>query len=216
MIYVLLALALLAALTVTLGRQADTGGDDLSADQAELLALEVVSYASAVKNTVDQMVITGSVPASLIFARPQDGASFDNPPHVNKVYHPGGGGLSFEPADRNLFSGTDTTPVGGWYLGRFNNIAWTPTSAHDIVLTAHDIGRMTCERINKKITGNTTIPALSGTGDPPTYYIAQVQGGITNATLTATECAACNGFLALCVSNSAGTQWTYYNIISGE
>lgn len=216
MIYVLLALALLAALTVTLSRQAETGGDDLSQEQAELLALKVTSYAGSVKNTVDQLMMSGSQVTDIVYARPQDGASFDNPPHIHKVYHPGGGGLPFDPPERNIFSGTDTTPAGGWYLGRFNNIAWTPTGANDIVLAAHDIGRAVCERLNREITGSTTIPALGGTGDPATYFIAQAQGGVANANLTATECAACNGLPALCVSNTAGTQWTYYSIISGQ
>ena len=53
MIYILLALALLAGLTMVLNRGNDTGGDDLSKDKAELLALQATAYAGAAKNAVN-------------------------------------------------------------------------------------------------------------------------------------------------------------------
>ncbi len=214
MIYILIALALLGALTMVLSRGGNEGGDSLAEDQAELLTTRMSATAGAVKGVVDQMMMSGTAIASLNFITPDD-AAYDTPPNHNKVFHPDGGGLTLD-ADPKLFTGADTTPEPGWYLGRFNNIAWTPTAANDIVLAAHDISSAVCANINEKITGDDTIPALAGTGDPATYFINTSFGGPANANLTATECAACEGFPQLCVSDTGGTQFTYYSIISGQ
>ena len=227
MIYILLALALLAGLTMVLSRGNDQAGDTLSSDQAELLTTRMTAYAGVAKNAVDQMMMSGTNINNLSFLRPNQD-SFDDAPFINKLHHPEGGGLSLDSADDNLFTGAGTEPPPGWYIGRFNNIEWTPTTANDIVLAAHDISQAVCASINKKITGSTDIPALAGTGDPATYFIdsaingpldvgtGQPTAGVANADLTIVECADCEGYPSLCVSGNAATQWTYYSIISGQ
>lgn len=214
MIYILIALALLGALTMVLSRGGSEGGDSLSEDQAELMTTRMTATAGVAKNAVDQMMMSGTAITALDFVIPSN-AAYDTPPHHNKLFHPDGGGLTLD-VDPKLFTGTDTTPVPGWYIGRFNNIAWTPTAANDIVLAAHDISGSVCANINKKITGSETIPVLAGTGDPATYFINTSFGGPANANLTNVQCAACEGFPQLCVSNTGATQFTYYNIISGQ
>ena len=214
MIYILIALALLGALTMVLARGGSEGGSDLTADQAELMTTRMTATSGVAKNAVDQMMMSGTSVSSLNFVTPNV-ASYDTAPHYNKVFHPDGGGLSLE-KDAKLFTGTDTTPVPGWYMGRFNNIEWTPTAANDVVLAAHDISQAVCANINKKITGDGAIPVLLGTGDPATYFVNTSFGGPANANLTTAICAACEGHPALCVSNTGATQFTYYSIISGQ
>jgi hypothetical protein len=213
MIYILLALALLGALTFTLTRQAEQGGDDISRDQAELLATDTTSYVGAAKNVVDQMMMTGSNPSAISFVRPNQ-ASFDIAPHIHKVYHPSGGGLTLEAADAKLFTDTGTTPPPGWYMGRFNHVEWTPTTAQDILFVAYGISKSVCEILNKKITGTTTIPALAT--NPAAYFVDASITAVANADFTNTVCPSCVGYPSLCVSNAGGTQWIYYNIIAGR
>lgn len=217
LLYILLALGLLGLLTMTLRNQSDqAGGENLEKEQAQLYATKMVAYAAAVKNVVDQMTMSGTPPSKIITLNPKD-IGFDTPPHIDKVFHPDGGGLSYQGASTPPFQGIDT-PVapGGWYLGRFNNIEWTPTTAPDIILTAFRIDRPVCELINRQITGSTDIPAIGGTGDMWTYLVNDFYHGAGNADLTQVVCPECEGYPALCVSNAAADNYSYYNIISGQ
>ena len=71
MIYVLIAVALFAALSMTLGRQSDTNeGDTLNDSQAELFATQLIDYAVQAKSVADQMTLIGlasgaSMPSTL-------------------------------------------------------------------------------------------------------------------------------------------------------
>lgn len=190
------------------------GGDNLEKEQAQLYATKIVAYAASIKNTIDQMLMTGTPQASLVFLNPQE-AAFDTPPHINKIFHPDGGGLNYEAATAPPFQGVDDlTNAGGWYIGRFNNVEWTPSTSNDIIITAHRIDRSACEYINRQITGTTDIPAL--TGETETYLVDDSYHSTGTADLTETVCADCEGYPALCVSNSGATSFSYYNIISGQ
>jgi hypothetical protein len=214
MIYILLALALLAGLTVALSRSADVGGDNLDYEQNELLTSRTIAYAGSAKNVVDQMTMSGTSIDNLSYVRPNQ-TSFDTSPHHNKVYHPSGGGLTLAASDAGVFA-TGLTPQAGWYMGRFNNIAWTTTTAQDVIFTAYGISQAICQGINKKITGAITIPPLQGTGNPLTYFVDSTISSVANANLTNVECPQCEGYPSMCVSNGAGTIFAYYNIISAQ
>jgi len=212
MVYILLAIALLAALTMTMMRGNETGGDDLSKDEAELLAAQVIAYAGSAKQVVDNMMMSGTPVASLNFVMPNQ-TSFDTGSHIHKVYHPAGGGLNYKAADPKIFD-TTTTPTQGFYIGRFNNTVWTQTTAFDVMFTAYGLKRPICESINKKITGSTTIPAFAGGGKSRTVEV--IHHGIGNLEFTNLNCAGCEGFPAMCASDVAGTVFIYYNIISPQ
>ena len=212
MIYILLALALLAGLTMVLNRGNEAGGDSLDKDKAELLTLQLTAYAGSAKNAVDQMMMSGTPVASLNFVVPSD-ASFNTGSNIHKVYHPAGGGLTFEKPDPAIFDTSTPTMPGGWYMTRANNIEWTPTTAADVVLVAWRINRSLCENINKKITGSITIPALAV---PANVFLGTVNGAPANANLMIADCATCDGYPSLCVSNTAVDTFAYYSIISGQ
>lgn len=213
MIYILLALALLAGLTMVLNRSNDTGGDDLAKDKAELLALQVTAYAGSAKNAVDQMLMSGTPVTSLNFVLPSDPA-FDTGSNIHKVYHPAGGGLTYKRADATIFDTTSSySTLGGWYMTRTNNVEWTPTTAPDVLLVAWRIHKTLCENINKKITGSTAIPAIAA---PVEIFLGTSNGATSNANFMIADCAACNGYPALCVSNASLNNFAYYNIISGQ
>lgn len=213
MIYILLAIALLGGLTMSLMRQDSQGGDDLSQDQAEFMAAEILGYSAAAQNVIDQMIITGANPADLDFALPS-ATSFNTAPYFNKFYHPQGGGMNFKPATTRLFdmSSGVTNPLPGFYITRPNNIEWTPTTAPDIVVAAYYIPKTVCETINKKITGSTTIPNVPDIIKEKLIHGPTVGFGYTNSTFTKIDCPACEGYSALCI-NRSGAAYTFYSII---
>lgn len=212
LIYILLALALLAGLTMVLSRGAGTGGDDLSADKAELSTTRMVAYAGSAKNVVDQMLMSGSQPGDLIPLRP-DQLGFDTGVNIHKIYHPAGGGLSYKKPTSDIFITAAGAPAPGWYFTNEMNVEWTPTSANDLVLVAYRIHRNICENINKKITGSTAIPALQHV--MANIFLTAADGG-GGAALDTAACAECKGYPSLCVSDNAQAEYSYYNIISAQ
>lgn len=208
MIYVLLAIALLAALSMTLTRQSGTGGNDLSQEEADMLALQVIAYAASAQQVVEQMVMSGTPVANLNFLPPNHG-NFAVGPDIHKIYHPAGGGLNYKQTDSRIFI-ERPTPNGGWYMVRFNNVEWTPTTQHDVILTAFNINKLVCEAINKKITGNAkSVPGFMGLASA---LVGSENGAGGNNDLTADICPNCEGHSSLCIDNTAGA-YSFYSIL---
>lgn len=211
LIYVLLALALLGGLTMILAKQSSEESDT-SYERNELLVTKMVAYAASAKQVVDQMMMTGTTPANINLERPQD-TNFDTPPFTHKVYHPDGGGLSYQDPSADIFITATDIPLPGWYFSDEMNVDWTPTTANDIVLVAYRIQKSVCEAINKKITGSTNIPALPS-GMAQVFLTAADGGGGSNLDVAA--CADCEGYPSMCVSNVAQDAYSYYNIIVAQ
>lgn len=218
MVYVLIAIVLFAALSMTIGRQTDTSeADDLDDGKAELYATQLIAYATQAKSAVDQMLFTGAQIGDLVFTLPSE-AGFNTAPTLYKVYHPDGGGLNpgtlrSETIDQNI-----ADPVAGWYLGRFNNVEWTRTTGTDVILVAFQIKKSICEKINEKIRGTTAIPVMTS----PIRNVMiddAFYGGAGNTDLTTDPggtpiCADCDKRASLCVEDSAGGTYGFYTVIA--
>lgn len=209
MIYVLLAIALFGVLTATLsGQNSDADGQDIDDEQIEFYASELLEYSAAAKSVIDQMLITGSTIDDLDFINPTS-AGFDTPPHIHKVFHPSGGGLNYNATPNNDIM-TITDVNAGWHTQKSINVDWTPTSSNDVLLSAYQINRQICEKINSKISGSDTVPTL--TSSATDYFIDDA----TNTNLTVSACASCEGFPSLCVENAAQTNYTFYTILAAR
>ncbi len=207
LVYVLIAIVLFAALGFTLSRQTQNSSTkEIDSAKADILAMDMLSYSVQTKSVIDQMIFTGSNIAGLVFTLPSE-AGFGTSPHIHKIFHPEGGGLSLANLPSKATAQVSTPPDAGWYLGRFNNVEWSKGSGTDVILTAHQIAKPVCESINKNVTGSITIPAL--TGSLSTYL---VDTG-TNNDLTAAVCAACDGYMSLCVSNNAADTYSFYSVL---
>lgn len=208
LIYVLIAIVLFGALSFTLSRQGSTTGtDEISDASAEILAMELITYSAQVKSVIDQMMITGSDIDDFVFTLPSE-SGFNTAPHIHKIYHPQGGGLTPAILSEKSIQQAGSTPPPGWYLGRFNNVEWTASTGNDVLLTAYQIGESICEKINENITGLPSIPALNGNMDD---YLVDTG---TNNDLNIANCTACEGYSALCVSNSSVNAYSFYTLVA--
>ena len=163
MVYVLIVVALFAAITFVLSRQTDsTETDALSDERAEILASNIQQSAMSLKQSVEQMIWTGTSIDDLDFSTPDDGAAYDAGSLGDKVFHPAGGNVILPRIPDAAINQTDTNPPARWYIGRFNNIDWTPTAANDVVLAAFQLNEAVCRRLNLRLVGDETIPALAG------------------------------------------------------
>ncbi|HEU4838332.1 MAG TPA: hypothetical protein VFS88_02855 [Micavibrio sp.] len=211
LIYILLALALLAGLTMVLSRGASTGGDDLAADQAELATTRMVAYAGSAKSAVDQMLMSGSQLSDLVLLRPNQ-VGFDAGSNIHKIYHPAGGGLAYKEPTSDIFVIAAGPPASGWYFTGETNVEWTPSTAADLIFVAYRIHMSVCENINRKITGSANVPALTVMDG---LFLPTLDGG-WGGTLDTAACAECEGYPSLCVANNAETDYIYYNIIEAQ
>ncbi len=214
LVYVLIAVALFAALSFTLMRSTDTGeAGTMSDDKAELYATQIISYAGQAKNVIEQMKFSGSDADELDFSRPGEagytaGTQADR---VHHVFHPEGGGLNYTPLPGDAILQINSDPVPGWYMGRFNNVEWTPTTAQDVILVAHQIKKEICEKINEKITGNTTIPVWA-TESPEFLIDEDAPHGYGNSNFSIAVCNACEGYDSLCIVDVTGS-YSFYNLM---
>lgn len=218
LIYVLIAVALFAALSFTLGRQTDSDEvGSLDDGRAELFATQLISYAAQSASVIDQMLITGSEIDDLDFTLPT-AAGFNTAPHIHKVYHPAGGGLNPGRIPEAATTNAITDPAAGWYLGRFNNVEWTPSASHDVVLVAYQIAEPICAKINEHITGSTAIPVMTDSIRETMIDDALYTG--SNIDLTTDNagdiCPDCDRVPSLCVQNQATSAYGFYSILADQ
>jgi len=208
MVYILIAIALFGALTLTLSRQNDgADGQGISDEMAALYTNELIQYVASAQNVVDQMIFSGTDIGELNFVNPTS-AGFNTGSNVHKVFHPQGGGLNYQ-EKFNSDIGVGTTYQ--WFVQNNLNIEWTETTANDVMIMAYNIKQNICEEINKKINGSATIPAttvdLEDIFDPD------------NATETAfdtTNCSDCEDYPSLCISNDAADTYGFYSILATQ
>jgi len=208
LIYILIAVVLFAALGFTLSRsmRGDSDAGALSDDRADMLAQELINYASQAGSVVQQMTTMGGTePGNLIFLKPSD-AGFNTPPNINKVFHPAGGGLNvYNVTSDALFNPTELTMRRAWHMKANTNVEWTPSAANDVLLTFIDLNPKLCAAINKRLTGSATIPTTT-----INYSTVFETPGTEN--FTATLCPDCVGKTKLCVVNTV-PRYAYYNIL---
>ena len=215
MIYVLIVIALFAAITFIVARGTTTSEQGaVNLDKANVYANQIIQVSNQVKQGVDEMIYSGSTIDELDFCLPSDACYAAGPTNVHKVFHTDGGGIAVPRLPTEAAHEVDANPPPGFYIGRFNNVEWTPTAGHDVILVAHQIAKSVCQKIDEILTGSSTIPALDQT--PAKYLIDASRHTGGTADLTAANCAGCASMPALCVSNPAGTMWTYYNIIEQQ
>lgn len=215
MIYVLVIIALFAALSFILARQGDTSETNIiPQEKIELYATSILQTSAQLKNALDQMTYTGTDIDEMDFKLPSD-ANYDVGSNIHKVFHPEGGGVILPQLPVEAIEEFNTDPAPGWYLGRFNNVEWTPSTNNDVILTAHQLNKAVCEKINEKLTGSTAIPALNGDINETLIDVAFHSNG-PNIDLDTGECAACEGYSQLCVVNNVTTMYSYYSIAAQQ
>lgn len=215
LIYVLIAIVLFAALSFTLSRQTDTSETSfMDSSEVEILANRLINYSAQTESVINQMTFGGTIVANLDFTRPGEtgfnaGTAAGN---INKVYHPQGGGLNAGEFPAKVAGTASGVVDPGWYLGRFNNIEWTATTADDVLLTAFNIREDICAKINQKITGSSAIPTISPPANLHDLLINPAEHGAgSGSDFTVARCAACEGYMSLCVQR--GGIYGFYTVI---
>ena len=126
MIYVLIVVALFAALSFVMARNSGSGEQGtLDTQRINVYASQIVQMSNQVKQGVDQVLYSGSAISNLNFCLPGE-VCFTSAPLFNNVFHPEGGGMIRPVLQAETIHAVDNDPDPGWYVGRFNDVKWTP------------------------------------------------------------------------------------------
>jgi type II secretory pathway pseudopilin PulG len=215
-LYILIAVILFAGLmfTISRSRQSESVGT-LTEGRAQVAANAILSYATSAQNAISNLDIVGTDANTIDFTLPSD-ATFNNAPTIHKLFHPDGGSLTYKPLPIDASADDGAGLDAGFYIGRFNNIEWTPTAADDVVFVAFEISQDVCAAINLQLTGSDAIPNLVGNTMENLLIDDAVHGG-SNSNFEIASCAACNEKPALCVSKiAADTKYGFYSIMIAQ
>ncbi len=218
LIYVLIAIALFAALSMTLGRQTNTSeASSLSDEKAELYATQLISYAAQAKSAVDQMIFSGTDVADLDFVRPGEagfeaGAMADK---IKRVYHPDGGGLIAAqlPEEALDMVMVNNGAVPGWYMVH-NVIDWAKTGAQDVILTAYPVNGKVCQKINEKVIGDAAMPLI--TDDEPYSYFIDASSPLVTDPSGLFNCTGCYKRSSLCIKDSNDGMYAFFTVLADQ
>lgn len=211
LIYILIGVALFAALSYTFSRNASTGSTNLTNEQVTLYANQLINQAQQMEQVVQQMLMTGSTIDDIDFTKPGEAGYGTNAQH--QVYHPSGGGMNYSipPTGHPIWDpDLSATYNRGWLSETSTNVVWTKTTENDIIYTFLDLDRPICEKINEIISGNTNVPTL-GLGVEAYFNEAS-----SSSDLNETNCPGCEGNYRMCVENGAQSTQAFYNIIASE
>jgi hypothetical protein len=204
LVYILVAIALLAALTYVIS--SDSRGNQTSQiDDArvKILASDLIRYVTTADMAVKQMTAFGTDFNQILFDLPSSGGFTTTP--TLQVYHPRGGGLTVFQANPNYF---DTVGTTGWQFQGNTNVGWSQTAATDLILSFINVNEQVCAQVNQQLYKDPTIPVTT-----VNFTDSFTEGG-TDADFIAAECAACANRKSFCISD--GTTRAFYSVIGSR
>lgn len=154
---ILIAVALLAALSYAVTQSNRGGVGALSDEKAELYAAEILEYAQVVTNAVAQLRLRGcdeteiSFENNIVTGYVNSNAPSDNTCHV---FHPAGGGLSWNVPDDGMIDGVAN--ADNWAIYGSNEIENIGTTGGndvnvDLTLFLENIHNVICLNINERL-----------------------------------------------------------------
>jgi hypothetical protein len=171
--FILLAITLMAALTLMLSRGGSSSEQTADFERIKIAVTKLLRYAKSMEETVRRMqMINGCSENELSFFQP-DHPMFDYPPHYENasapadgrcnVFGPNGGGLSILRAPMAL------DPVVTVHIPEGNNtpkvaksrVIGVGTSAPDLVLDFHFKNADACAAINRIMHGFSSFPTIN-------------------------------------------------------
>lgn len=142
--FVLLAVALLAALTMTMTRSSDTIEQSGDAERARILASDLMRYTGGIQAAINKMLLQGVSESDLCFHAPEwghnsyNGASCTNP--ANQIFGSEGGAVKFRTYDS----------ASNWRIFGSHAVLDLETSAPELIIEAR-VSAMLCREINNML-----------------------------------------------------------------
>ncbi len=151
--YILIAVALLAALSFTVAQSGRGSMSNLSNEKAALYATEIIEYGNILAQATSQIRLRGYKDTQISFENTKvTGYTNTNCTEDEcEIFHVNGGGINWSAPPKNTNDGTD-------WLITVNNITNIGTTSVDLVMLLQNVNLSVCQQINKKLYGTITIP----------------------------------------------------------
>lgn len=213
--FILIAIALLAALTVAITRSSDTTSQNGNVERQRIEGSDIMRYAASIQQAVEQMRLRGLSENEISF---ENGfvSGYANPRCTDngcKVFHVEGGGITFQSAGSNasaqpwLFTGADSVAgVGEDGTGE------TSSEDNELLVILPGISQGLCGRINTEL-GIAGIPQDTANADVATMYTGTFPNGRVVENMGGKKTGCFEGNLDDGGGNISGTYYFYHTLI---
>lgn len=196
MFYILMAIAMLAALSAMIARGNRTNTGFLNDEQVKIAAQEIIDYGNAMAETVQRLRLRGCADDEISFDKPLGNTAVNNNAPADKschVYDINGGKM--KPVSDDYFPVSNYVGFAGssdlLNVGTYNCGTSACADLYMVVRLADDAGQQVCAKINE-LMGNTTLIPLPSTtymlGGPyfdGTYGTHKASNGLFSGLMTA-------------------------------
>ncbi len=164
---ILIAIALLAALTFAVSQGNRGSSVKVGKDRAKLFASDIVEYSESVATAVAQLRLRGCTETQISFEDPQNiGYTNGNAPanFMCHIFHPDGGGVNWRPPPQDAKDSSFNGKIE-WLITadtRIQNIGTNNTNntSTELMITVQNLSDTVCEELNKNTNiQSTAIPA---------------------------------------------------------
>ncbi len=151
--YILIAVALLAALSYSVAQSGRGGIGKVSEEKAALYATEIIEYGNILSQAVSQIRLRGYKDIEISFENTKiTGYTNANCTEDGcEIFHINGGGINWMHPPPNANDGTP-------WLFTVNNLVNIGTTNVDSIMLLQNVDMGVCQQLNKKLHGTTTIP----------------------------------------------------------
>lgn len=169
--YILIAVALLGALSFAVVQSGGGGAQSISDDRARLIATEIIEYSNVMSSAVSQLTLRGVGIDELCFDDTNwGGSNYNYSPgcddNFNKIYHISGAGVNWVQAPSEAMDGS-ASPDNLWHIYGDNEVQGLGTTCgaagcSDLILLVDELSKQVCQQLNGLL--DVTNPS----DDPPT------------------------------------------------
>ena len=207
---ILIAIVLLAALTYAISQDSQQQSSVLPKQTIDNQINQLITYASALGGSLQQMVTNGENPNTLYSSLNTESTGFTSPYNL-EIFAPLGGGITYMSQ-----SSPDAGAVATNYninapsiitgVGCSSGTGCPASTTGHIIFTASISSASYCAQINYVLTGSTTVPVMTDAVFTPLFNSPTVATTVGSSSCTPT----CANIARYCVSNTEGTAWGFY------
>lgn len=166
LVYILIAVALLGALSFAVSKGQRGSASTLTIQQAKLAANEIIDYGNAVAKAVQKLKLRGCTDTQISFENPISAANYTNPSaptdkHCD-VFNLAGGGLNFTTLDKNVAGENAGSPYVDFSFVAANEIEKVGTDCGTAICSELLIYALVKENICQQINILLGISGISG------------------------------------------------------
>lgn len=220
---ILIAVALFAALSYVVTQSTRSGGGSTEREKNILSSAQMTQYPTALRTSVIRMILGGTSVENIVFNDPADFGTLST---NTLVFHPNGGGATFQQAPADL-SASGNSSLEWSYNANFevDGIGMNGSGGNDLIAFLPGVGSGVCRQVNEELGLDTTDCSALTSGVPDVALTAAdvtenmdddytFPGTATDTIDGSTGCTTIFSRQASgCFHNTNGNTFTFYSVL---